>query len=64
MNTRMKKKRLLKTREVADICGVSPRTVAQWLRDGVLRGIKINGFTWRVREEDVNEFLEGRQETP
>jgi len=56
------KTKLLSTRQVAAICGVSPRTVAMWLRDGELKGIKLNGFTWRVREADLNEFLDGRQE--
>lgn len=60
--TRMKKKRLFKTTEVARICGVSPRTVALWLRSGELTGIKLNGFTWRVREADLERFLEGRPE--
>jgi excisionase family DNA binding protein len=58
----MRKTKLLSTRQVADICGVSPRTVAMWLRDGELKGIKLNGFTWRVREDDLDEFIEGRPE--
>jgi excisionase family DNA binding protein len=57
----MTRTKLLKTSQVADICGVSSRTVAQWLRDGTLKGIKLNQFTWRVKEADLNEFLEGRQ---
>lgn len=56
------KTKLLSTRKVAEICGVSPRTVAMWLRDGELKGIKLNGFTWRVREDDLEEFIEGRPE--
>jgi excisionase family DNA binding protein len=58
----MKRARLLSTKQVASICGVSPRTVAMWLRDGELKGVKLNGFTWRVREEDLDDFIEGRPE--
>jgi excisionase family DNA binding protein len=60
--TMRKQTKLLKTTEVAEICGVSPRTVALWLRNGELTGIKLNKFQWRVREADLDEFLEGRQE--
>ena len=61
---RRKRTKLYKTRDVAEICGVSARTVAVWLRDGTMQGIKINGFQWRVKEADLNEFLEGRQVEP
>jgi len=54
----MSKTKLLKTRDVADRCGVSPRTVALWLRDGKLKGVKLNGFSWRVKTEDLDAFLE------
>ncbi len=60
----MKEMKLLSTRKVADRCGVTPRTVAKWLRTGELRGIKINGFTWRVREADLEEFIEARTVEP
>lgn len=56
--------KLLSTKQVAEICGVSPRTVAQWLREGTLKGIKLNKFTWRVREADLYGFIEERQEAP
>jgi len=54
--------RLLTTNEVAQRCGVTPRTVARWIRDDVLKAIKLNGHTWRVREGDLEEFIEGQAE--
>ena len=53
--------RLLTTRQVAKQLSVTPRTVALWLREGELPGIKINGYTWRVRESDLEEFIESRR---
>lgn len=59
--------KLLKTREVARRLGVSPRTVAKWLRDGELKGIKIphdGGHIWRVREDDLEDFIAARPTAP
>ena len=50
--------RLLKTREVAEVLGVSARTVARWIRLGVLPARRV-GRTWRVRWGDVVAMLEG-----
>lgn len=36
---------------------VSPKTVREWLRTGKLRGVKL-GRLWRVRERDLQEFLQ------
>lgn len=64
MRTMNENRRLLKPSEVARRLGVTPRTVAKWLRDGDLKGIKINGWNWRVREEDLNAFIESRPTPP
>jgi len=56
--------KLLKTREVAKILGVKPRTVSKWIREGELRAVKINGHTWRVRREDLDNFIESRPTSP
>lgn len=55
---------MLKTREVAKRLGVSSRTVARWIRDGELKAVKINGHTWRVREEDLRAFIDSRPTSP
>jgi excisionase family DNA binding protein len=59
-----KKSRLLKTNEVAKIADVSPRTVARWLRDGELKGVKLNGHSWRVDSRILKRFLQGKIEAP
>jgi len=51
-------RKMLKTKEVAVFCGVSSRTVAIWLRKGQLKGVKLNGFSWRVKTKDLIAFLE------
>ena len=43
--------------EVAERLKVSSKTVKDWLRAGKLRGVKA-GRLWRVRERDLEEFLE------
>lgn len=50
--------KLLTTRELAGIAQVSPRTVARWIRLGLLPAKKVNGRTWRVRYGDWLLFLE------
>jgi len=44
-------------KEVADQLRVSKRAVMEWLRRGRLKGVKV-GRLWRVREEDLETFLE------
>lgn len=56
-----KESRLLKTKDVARRLGVSPRTVAGWIRDGILPAVKMNNHSWRVREDDLEEFIEGQR---
>ena len=55
---------MLKTREVAKILGVKPRTVSKWIRSGELKAVKINGHTWRVRQEDLDDFIASRPTSP
>lgn len=60
----VKKTRLLKVREVAERCDVKPRTVARWLRDGELPGVKLNTHTWRVEEAELEAFIASRRVQP
>lgn len=50
--------RLLTPEAAAERLAVSPKTVRDWLRAGILRGIKI-GRLWRIREEDLGAFVGG-----
>jgi excisionase family DNA binding protein len=50
--------RFLTPEEVAERLVMAPRTVKEWLRQGKLKGIKIAGKTWRIREEDLAAFLQ------
>jgi excisionase family DNA binding protein len=48
--------KLLSPEEVAEILGVSPKMVRDWLRAGRIKGIKL-GRIWRVRESDLEAFI-------
>lgn len=53
--------RFLTTEEIADILGVMPRTVRDWLRSGQLIGTLINRSTgYRVRASELERFLDSR----
>jgi excisionase family DNA binding protein len=46
--------------QVAEITGVTRRTVYAWLTGGFLVGVKHGPRMWRIREADFKAFLEGR----
>ena len=46
----------LTTEQVAAVLQVEQRTVAQWLRTGQLKGVKM-GRLWRVPPSALDEFL-------
>ena len=48
--------RLLTIEEVADVLGLSPKTIRDWLRTGRLPGAKL-GNVWRIRPEALQEFI-------
>lgn len=43
--------------EVADILKVRKHTVWNWLREGTLKGTKINGKIWRITDKDLETFI-------
>ena len=43
--------------EVAELLSVTVNTVRAWLRTGKLRGVKLPGGDWRVRQEDLDAML-------
>ena len=47
--------------EIAQRLKVTDQTVRRWLKDGDLVGTNFSGRTgWRIREQDVNDFLARR----
>jgi excisionase family DNA binding protein len=51
--------------EIADRLRINPQTIRRWLRDGELRGHQFGGPAgWRVKESDLNAFLDARRGTP
>ena len=57
----MTEERWLTTREIAQRLKLTEYTVREWLRTGRLKGYRPGGDRagWRVRETDLNEFMEG-----
>jgi excisionase family DNA binding protein len=47
--------KLLTCRDAAEICQVTPRTIAKWCREGILTAQKV-GKSWRIPRKG-NEFL-------
>ena len=43
--------------EVADILKVRKHTVWNWLREGTLKGTKINGKIWRITDKDLEAYI-------
>jgi excisionase family DNA binding protein len=52
--------RFLTSVEVAAACGVSPRTVSNWIRDGAIPAHRTVGGHGRVAVEDLRRFLTER----
>lgn len=48
--------------EVADILKVRKHTVWNWLREGTLKGTKINGKIWRITDKDLEAFINKEKE--
>jgi len=51
--------KLLTSEQVSKILQVHPFTVLKYIKAGKLKGIKL-GRVWRIRESDVERFLEER----
>lgn len=52
--------KLFTVREVADLLHISIVAVYSWIHGGMLPAIRI-GKEWRVKERDLEEFLDSRQ---
>jgi excisionase family DNA binding protein len=57
----VKKQRYYSSPEVAGLLSMTPQVVNRWLRDGLLTGYKLgtpgSKSSWRIREDDLNDFL-------
>jgi excisionase family DNA binding protein len=49
--------RLYTPEEAAEALRVKLRTVMEWLRQGRLKGVKVGGKLWRIRESDLTAFI-------
>lgn len=47
------------TKYVAEMFDVTGWTVREWLKAGILQGIKINGI-WKVTETELTRFIRER----
>lgn len=48
---------LLTIREAADYLQLAEKTVRAWVREGKLRGVKVGGRMWRVRQSDLDAMV-------
>jgi len=51
---------LLTAQEVSDILKVKLTTVRKWIRQGKIQGVKL-GKSWRVEQEDLQQFIQSRK---
>jgi excisionase family DNA binding protein len=59
MSTRFIEARLLTVNEVADLLRVSRMTVYRLIKEGQLAALRV-GRNYRLREDDVDEYLRQR----
>ena len=55
--------RFLTVEEVAEALRVKRRTVMEWLKNKELRGFKLMGKSWRIRESDLSAFIQQWEQT-
>ncbi len=56
--------RLMDVNEVADLLGVEPKTVYNWVYEGVIPYVKPTRMTLRLRPFGIAEWLEERTHRP
>jgi excisionase family DNA binding protein len=57
----MPEKEYYSPQEIAEKFNLKPRTVANWIRQGKLKAIKL-GDLWRVHQADLEAFIKDSQE--
>ena len=50
--------KMLTPEEIAEWLEITPATVRGWLRSGRLKGYKLGAKAWRVKQSDLDEFME------
>jgi excisionase family DNA binding protein len=62
----MEGERMYRVAEVAERLDVHPQTIREWLREGVLDGIRLGGTKagWRIPAGSVDAFIERRRASP
>lgn len=43
--------------QAAEVLQVTAAAVREWLKSGKLKGVKVAGRLWRIRESDLEAFL-------
>jgi excisionase family DNA binding protein len=51
---------LLTPEQVAERLQLKATTIRAWLRDGSMKGIKIASKTWRIKESDLQDWLNNK----
>lgn len=51
--------KLYTVKEVAETLKLSEETIRRYLRDNKLSGIKVNGGSWLIKQEQLDQFLKG-----
>jgi excisionase family DNA binding protein len=49
---------LFTVNQVAERLQVRPKTVREWLKAGRLKGVKIGGRFWRIKESELSRFID------
>jgi len=50
--------KLYKPETVAEMLDMSPHTVRAWLREGTIKGIKVAGKVWRIKQSELDRLLQ------
>jgi excisionase family DNA binding protein len=51
--------KLFTTRQTAELCGVAPKTIREWVAAGVLPAVRVGDFGHlRISSEAIEELLE------
>jgi len=58
----VRRERLLRSGEVAEILGVDRHTVVKWIKEGKIRAIKLPSGRYRILESEVKRIIEGRSD--
>ncbi len=55
------RKPFLTPKEVAEVLGLNVFTVYSLLKSGELKGVKLGRRTWRIRKEDLDNYITSKE---